>query len=306
MKKKSIISLLMVLTLGGTMNVHKVGATELNTNVNSSITEEKRFELDSYDTRNFYISDGWANGGSFNCIWRRNNVTFKDGIMNMTLDKDSKADVKPYSGAEIGSNYTYGYGYYSVRMKPIKHDGIVSSFFTYAENSNHQAHEIDIEFTDSDSENVEFNYFTDGRSMGGYTYNLGFDSSEDFHEYGFLWQPDSITWFVDGKEAFYTQGDVPSIPGSMMMNVWAGIAPGWLKPYDGETPLTAEYDWASFKKIDNRDLNVDGKIDLKDMSIISQYYNLQEKDSQYRVKLDFNKDGIIDLFDLVSMAEKME
>lgn len=62
MKKKSIVSLLMVLTLGVTMNVNKVGATELNTNINSSITEEKIFDFDNYDTRNFYISDGWAFG----------------------------------------------------------------------------------------------------------------------------------------------------------------------------------------------------------------------------------------------------
>ena len=34
-------------------------------------------------------------------------------------------------------------------------------------------------------------------------YDLGFDASEGYHTYGFDWQKDSITWYVDGK-AVYT------------------------------------------------------------------------------------------------------
>ncbi|WMJ82218.1 glycoside hydrolase family 16 protein [Clostridium sp. MB40-C1] len=249
--KKSIIalSLLMSLSFINCVPNYKANATELkksNLTCENTQCQERRFDFNEHDYKNFYISDGWSNGGAFNCIWRKNNVSFKNGIMTLKIDKEPDGTSRPYSGGEYASNNTYGYGYYSVRMKPIKNDGVVSSFFTYSENSSGRAHEIDIEFTGKDTTKVEFNYFTDGISAGGFIYDLGFDASLDFHEYGFLWLPDSITWYVDGKEAIKASGKVPSIPGHIIMNVWPGNAPGWLKPFDGKTPLAAEYDWVSY------------------------------------------------------------
>ena len=48
--------------------------------------------------------------------------------------------------------------------------------------------------------------------------------------------------------AVYTaEENLPSTPGKLMMNVWNGKGvDGWLGKFDGNVPLTAEYQWARF------------------------------------------------------------
>ena len=73
---------------------------------------------------------------------------------------------------------------------------------------------------------------------------MGFDATEEFHEYAFEWMPDSITWYIDGNEVYKATDDIPVTPSKVMMNVWPGIGvDNWLNAFDGTTPLVAYYDW---------------------------------------------------------------
>ena len=190
-------------------------------------------------------SDGWSNGNMFNCTWKAANAVFEDGVLKLSIDKlwdDS------YTGGEYRTNDFYGYGLYEVSMKPIKNVGVVSSFFTYTGPSDSNPwDEIDIEFLGKDTTKVQFNYFTDGKGNHEKLYDLGFDASEEFHTYGFRWEKDKITWYVDGVEVHSATENIPVTPGKIMMNTWNGInVNAWLGKYDGTTPLTAEYQWARF------------------------------------------------------------
>lgn len=199
----------------------------------------------------FECSDGWTNGSMFNCTWRKANVGFSDGSMKLKIDLDGNgAGAIPYSGAEFRSKDFYGFGMYEVVMKPIKNDGVVSSFFTYTgPTDNNPWDEIDIEFLGKDTTVVQFNYYTDGVGSHEYIYELGFDASEEFHTYGFDWQADKITWYVDGEAVYSASENIPSTPGKIMMNVWPGKGvDGWLKAYDGTTPLIAEYKSADYRE----------------------------------------------------------
>lgn len=198
----------------------------------------------------FECSDGWTNGSMFNCTWRKTNVDFSDGSMKLKIDLDGDGTgAIPYSGAEFRTKGFYGYGMYEVEMKPIKNDGVVSSFFTYTGPSdNNPWDEIDIEFLGKDTTIVQFNYFTDSHGSHEYIYELGFDAAEDFHTYGFDWQEDKITWYVDGEAVYTADKSIPSTPSKIMMNVWPGTGvDGWLKAFDGTTPLTAEYKSVSYR-----------------------------------------------------------
>lgn len=198
----------------------------------------------------YEIADGWTNGSMFNVTWRKSNVTFEDGKMQLIIDKDGKAtsDI-PYSGGEFRTLKFYGYGRYEVCMKPIKNDGVVSSFFTYTGPSdNNPWDEIDIEFTGKDTTKVQFNYFTSGRGNHEYMHDLGFDASEDFHTYAFEWHEDKIVWFVDGVEVHSADKLIPVTRGKIMMNAWCGTGvDSWLNPFDDSNlPLVAEYKWFSY------------------------------------------------------------
>ncbi|MCM1507788.1 MAG: glycoside hydrolase family 16 protein [Ruminococcus flavefaciens] len=197
----------------------------------------------------FYASDGWTNGGVFDCGWYKENTSFDDGVLNLTIDED-KSRKYNYSGAEYRSADFYGYGYYETSMKPIKNDGVVSSFFTYTgETDNNPWDEIDIEFLGKDTTQVQFNYYTDGTGGHEYMYDLGFDASEGFHTYGFDWQKDHITWYVDGKEVYTATENIPSTAGKIMVNAWNGTdVDEWLNAFDGKTPLTASYQWITYNK----------------------------------------------------------
>lgn len=195
-------------------------------------------------------ADGWTNGSMFNVTWRKSNVTFKDGKMQLIIDKDllSTGDI-PYSGGEFRSTTFYGYGRYEVSMKAIKNVGVVSSFFTYTGPSDGNPwDEIDIEILGKDTTKVQFNYFTDSKGNHEYMHDLGFDAAENFHTYAFEWHEDKIVWLVDGVEVYSATENIPVTESKIMMNAWCGKGvDGWLNAFDDTNiPLTAEYEWIRF------------------------------------------------------------
>lgn len=183
----------------------------------------------------------WPAGQTDNLLWKAENVQYDDGNLILKIDKDESGS----TGGEISTKKKYGFGLYKVRMKPINNKGVVSSFFNYA-SEKEKGTEIDIEFLGYDTTKVQFNYYTDGVGGHEYLYDLGFDASKEFHEYSFDWSKDSIKWYVDGKLAHEANEDIPQIEANIFMDVWPGDDPGWLKEYDGTTPLYAYYDWCSF------------------------------------------------------------
>ena len=244
-------SALIICSCGKAENVPEstTAATEATEATEAPVVDEKYTVFadltGSYENvqSDFEMADGWSNGSMFNCTWRKDNCKFSDGKMTLTIDKDIIGSTTPYSAAEFRSKEFYGYGLYEVVMKPIKNDGVVSSFFTYTGPSdNNPWDEIDIEFLGKDTTKVQFNYFTNSKGNHEHIHDLGFDASEDFHTYGFDWQADSITWYVDGEAVYTATESLPSTPSKIMMNVWPGTGvDSWLNAFDGTTPLSAEY-----------------------------------------------------------------
>ena len=193
--------------------------------------------------------DGWwarndrGNGQPFNCSFARDHAVVGNGSLTLYLTGESGK----YVGAEYRSQAKFSYGYYSVKMKAAKCPGVISSFFTY---TGWPWDEIDIEFLGDDTTRVQFNYYTSGVGHHEYIYYLGFDASEDFHEYGFDWQKDSITWYVDGVAVYRATKNIPSTAGQIMMNLWnvADSNAGWAGKFDDSyLPVSAEYKWIGYQ-----------------------------------------------------------
>lgn len=191
----------------------------------------------------FWARNDRGNGHPFNCSFSNKNALISDGLLTISLTENNGS----YVGAEYRTHQKYSYGFYSVRMKAAKCPGVISSFFTY---TGFPWDEIDIEFLGDDTTRVQFNYYTNGIGHHEYLYNLGFDASEAFHEYAFDWQPDSITWYVDGRSVYRATKDIPSAPGQIMVNIWnvADSNADWAGKFDDSgLPVNAQYEWFGYQ-----------------------------------------------------------
>lgn len=266
--------------------------------IDSDNTENILYNELEYDDTETMERANWANGGFFDCVFQKDNISFENGEMTLKLDvyEGTTYDYE-YSGAEYRTKDVYGYGLYTVAMKPIKNSGVVSSFFMYTGESNGTIwDEIDIEFLGKDTTSVQFNFYADGEGDHEYIYELGYDASEEYHEYGFLWLENSISWLVDGEIVYQVTSeeyDLPTTPGQIMMNVWNGATDtksirDWLGEYDGTVPLEAKYDyfkfvpWGSTDTIEE-DNSTTEVVDLKAWTLVDDEYRLDYMTEKTRV-----------------------
>lgn len=239
-----VISLLLALIL-------LAGCT--STSGNGPMIEDgtRRYMEDAYKIAQFHrgAPEGfWArndrgNGDPFNCSFQRSNAVLQDDRLTLYLTQSGEG----YAGAEYRSMERFSYGFYAVSMKAASCSGVISSFFIYC---GWPWDEIDIEFLGNDTTKVQFNYYTNGKGGHEYIYDLGFDAAEDFHEYAFDWQPDSITWYVDGKPVYRATNQIPSAAGNIMMNIWnvADSNASWAGKFEaGHLPVSAQYQWIGYQ-----------------------------------------------------------
>jgi endo-1,3-1,4-beta-glycanase ExoK len=214
-------------------------------------------------TSTWQRSDGWTNGSPFNVGWLADHVLFnptfapalngsRDARVVALLLDNIRSSRKPYASGEYRTRLKASYGTVSGRIKPPKGSGVISSLFTYTGPSEGDPwDEIDIEFLGRDTTKMQVNYFTNG--VGGHetTIDLGFDAALAYHEYAFKWEPDSITWYVDGIEVHKEtggRGPLPARPGRIFVNLWAGdnTVMTWLGRFKYTKPIYAYYDSVSY------------------------------------------------------------
>lgn len=207
----------------------------------------------------FFASDGWSNESVFNAVWKADRVSYENGALSLSIAKnpDGSAETNDgYFAGEARSHQYFGYGDYEVKMKPSKKVGTASTFFTCTgpydkdEDGNENPwDEIDIEFLGKDTTKVQFNYYVDGEGGHEYMHDLGFDASEEYHEYGYRWTSEYIVWFVDDKPVYKVTANettpIPSTPGRILMNYWSGTpdAEGWMGVYSDPGDESADYQW---------------------------------------------------------------
>lgn len=238
-----ILGMMLGLTLGVTGCTSSSKTEPLDGIPDRWTTEEDKIAVfENGEPEGFWARNDRGNGGMFHCSFSKLNAIVADGYLTLKLDQRNGG----YVGAEYRTYQQYSYGFYSVSMKPAKCSGVITSFFTY---TGRPWDEIDIEFLGNDTTKVQFNYFVGGEGGHEYVYDLGFDASEEFHEYAFDWQPDSITWYVDGKAVYKVTGDMPQTAGHIMMNFWnvADYKSNWAGKFEGKNlPITAQYEWIGF------------------------------------------------------------
>lgn len=158
---------------------------------------------------------------------------------------------KDYKGAEYRTKASFLYGRFEARFKPANREGVVSSFFTYAEISNlSEWNEIDYEFLGRYENHVQVNVISPNQINHENNRYLDFNPYADFHTYAFEWTPDYIAWFVDGIEISRQTGShIQQINRAqkIMMNIWPPAYEGWVGVLDPSgLPARSYYDWVSY------------------------------------------------------------
>jgi endo-1,3-1,4-beta-glycanase ExoK len=151
------------------------------------------------DDERWTFSDGWDNGYWNWSDWRRSSLHPSPEGLAIVMRPNPPGASKPYAGGELQSKELFRYGYYEVRMRVPRGDGIVVGFFTFTRPEGRDSQqEIDIEFVGSRTNHIEFGYFL-GRHERHERLRLPFDATDDFHTYAFEWTPQGIRWYVDNR-----------------------------------------------------------------------------------------------------------
>ncbi|KAH9328577.1 hypothetical protein KI387_000685, partial [Taxus chinensis] len=154
-------------------------------------------------------------------------------------------------GARWRTLTRFRYGSFISRIKcpDGETSGLNCSFYLSSLEGEKTQDEIDFEFLGKDKGIVQTNFYTDGTGNRETIHQLGFDCSEDFHEFTIRWGPQMIEWLIDGKivrsEKAKEGYGFPSKPMYLYASVWNAsyIDEGrWAGPYFGHhAPYICRY-----------------------------------------------------------------
>jgi len=207
-----------------------------------------------------------------------NNALYKieDGLLKLIIDETvpprlKKNDLavsclttsdhrfgKDRTEYQVLEKFAQKYGWFEIRCKSIKGDGLLAAFWL------HQTDPTDQEFTLEGKKKqigdgvVEIDIFemlgreaAAGNNLfnvhftkdGHYKYKMGFDPSEDFHTYAMEWQEGEINWYVDNKKVQTYKGDTPQKKMFILLALFHGR--GWTgKVSENQTyPIVFEVDY---------------------------------------------------------------
>ncbi|MDX1473042.1 MAG: family 16 glycosylhydrolase [Reinekea sp.] len=166
---------------------------------------------------------------------------------------------QPVYGAELYSLDKVLYGQFNFRLKMVSKPGVVSSFFTY-DNESWQGEgrpwrEIDFETIGRHPDLLQTNLITGtaaSRVMSEQTTPV--ENITDFHTYSLIWTPERIVWKVDGQTiredlASTSQQvrDMADTPQTYRSNVWVSEVVDWVGQFDEtDLPQYQIIDWIEY------------------------------------------------------------
>ncbi|HEY3993382.1 MAG TPA: glycoside hydrolase family 16 protein [Ktedonobacteraceae bacterium] len=191
-------------------------------------------------------------------LYQPDNVSVSNGILTLSAEKKTvnaangqtydytsgMITTGPTSGSSNNTRFSFKYGYMEMRAKVPSGQGLWPAFWTLPTNLSWPP-EIDVfEILGNAPNVINMHYhYPDGTDGGGDTGTswTGPDFSAGWHTYAVDWEPNAITWYVDGiKRRTYT--DASEIT-SKQMYLLANLAVGgdWPGDPDASTHFPALY-----------------------------------------------------------------
>ncbi|HEV7299743.1 MAG TPA: family 16 glycosylhydrolase [Tepidisphaeraceae bacterium] len=209
---------------------------------NAPELDMKRWHVNPVDHDNDWM-------GREPAMFTTTNVVQREGMLQLTFRKETVPLMKAWKGyadytsAFIRTRGRTGYGYYETRIRPMSSAGSSSFWFTNT-GIDDQKIEIDVFEIGAKAKGFERKYNmtahvwrtpeSDRHWAVGGVWEAPWNLDHDFHVYGFEWNADELTWYVDGV-----------VVRRMRNTNW--FLPMWMI-YDSE----AMWDW--FGQVDDADL----------------------------------------------------
>lgn len=235
-------------------------------------------EFDSFNASRWQTSDFWGmrnNGGDFQDQWFSDPSTAPSGFTaynpfipsgNGTLT--IRAQPTPAGNYSYGLPYVSGqlttahkftqrYGYFELRAKLPPGKGLWSRFWLLTDDGVWPG-EYDI-FEVLGKENpvtvhqtTHYRNATSSRGVDGFAATNINPVDGNFHTYGFLWTPETITWYVDGQPTL-SQVNRINIPMYTLIDLVVGKDPNnwWPGNPDATTPWPADIELDYFRVYSN-------------------------------------------------------
>jgi beta-glucanase (GH16 family) len=181
-------------------------------------------------------------------------VSVNNGFLNLTARKEEKYAGAPYvsglvqtggvDGLSGEPTFNFRYGYMEVRAKIPKGQGIWPAIWMMPASYNDGNGELDVLEVIGNEPNVaNFSLHRGGRhNTDTWT---GPDFSQQFHTYGVDWQPDHVSWYVDGVERGRMTDPALICPEAMYPILNVAVGGDWPGAPDSTTkfPATMQVDY---------------------------------------------------------------
>ncbi|MCY2953622.1 MAG: endo-1,4-beta-xylanase [Planctomycetota bacterium] len=166
---------------------------------------------------------------SLQTTYKPANVSFDGGVLNLVVPAGTQEGGQYESKLPDEPKYgqRFGFGSYRAKIRASDVAGTVQGMSLYkrpySDGPSQFGHrEIDIEFgLVEDRHAVLFTTWVDGvKASDSFGMTLAFDPWTEFHEYGFNWLPDDVTFLIDGQLVGSISKKVPQEPCPLMFNNW--------------------------------------------------------------------------------------
>jgi endo-1,3-1,4-beta-glycanase ExoK len=166
---------------------------------------------------------------------------------------------KPYSAAEVRTRVPFLYGRFRTRARFASGTGIVSAFWGFYDHYSMSSgssleNQIVIENgvpNTSTAYDLRYAVNVPFEKPEPKALPPGFDPSADFHELGFDWTPESVTFFLDGVSQLAITGQQATQLREYERLVLSAYPSGadWISDFDPkQLPVTAEFDWVEISE----------------------------------------------------------
>lgn len=205
---------------------------------------------------------GCTNGGNNELQWYLpENVSESNGSLHMTaIPKTVSGGGKLYNYTSgmisTGNDYstgkpagfTFTYGYMEARVKVPKGQGLWPAVWMLPIDGSWppEIDAMEILGHDTDTVYMTNHWAVDGVHQQNSASYSGPDFAAEYHTFGFDWQPDHITWYVDGvvsRTSFNDSSKIPNKPMYVLLNL--AVGGNWPGSPDAATPFpsTLSVDW---------------------------------------------------------------